>query len=217
MSATPFQFHHHHLSLQNQSNQYTSNCSSNGGGGTLLCRSYKKWNFNELSKTLHSSGFRSKDTVDFRRNLSTFSAGSDDYSPSNSSGDPFKEADEADSDAEEEDQALNFPEVDRWDVLGLGQAMVIIFLCLIGCFFLKFIECAELWYDLVICFDWFLVHCNLGRRLGFDMSCIFVIDKFALYCAFNEINVQVSSVLVPPFEFVVGKYKKVDEIDIWMK
>ncbi|CAO2821593.1 unnamed protein product [Amaranthus hypochondriacus] len=124
LSATLFQFHHHHLSLQNQSNQYSSNCSSNGGGGTLLCRSSKKWNFNELSKTLHSSGFRSKDTVDFRRNVSTFSAGSDDNSPSSSSADPFKEAGEADSDAEEEDQALNFPEVDRWDVLGLGQAMV---------------------------------------------------------------------------------------------
>lgn len=68
----------------------------------------------------HYSGRLSKGFEDSRRTIAAASDGSD----SIEDDEPFKDAAEIVSDAEEEEFGFDLPDVDRWDVLGLGQAMV---------------------------------------------------------------------------------------------
>ncbi|KNA14286.1 hypothetical protein SOVF_108850 [Spinacia oleracea] len=126
-SGILFRFlHNHHRNLANYFN----------GGGPLLCRS-SQTSFTKSKPVLlpssahYYSGQLRSNLEDSRRHIAAFSAASDvgpTTSSSNSStaGDdePFKDAAEIESDAEEEEFCFNFNDVDRWDVLGLGQAMV---------------------------------------------------------------------------------------------
>lgn len=103
------------------------------GDGPSFCTS-KKTNFTQpkpilLPSSAWYSGLILRNLEDSRRKVAAFCAASDASTPSSSSSaadddEPFKDAAEIDSDSEEEDYGGTFPEVDRWDVVGLGQAMV---------------------------------------------------------------------------------------------
>ncbi|XP_010671085.2 uncharacterized protein LOC104887986 [Beta vulgaris subsp. vulgaris] len=99
----------------------------------LLCRSSKirnhaqiQLNLSKLQLRYYGLMSRNLHLHSSRRLISTFSASESDASTPSAAGDDdlFEGPAGIDSDAEEEDHCFNFPEVDRWDVVGLGQAMV---------------------------------------------------------------------------------------------
>ncbi|KAL2921456.1 hypothetical protein RDABS01_012947 [Bienertia sinuspersici] len=111
---------------------YVSNYE-NGVERPISCRSDRNKNHGQTQfqpnfkqktqffpSSLHNCGLIRED---FRRNMVAYD-GSIDKGLEEDDGDPFEDADDIVINVEEEDDGFNFPDVERWDVLGLGQAMV---------------------------------------------------------------------------------------------